>query len=88
MTRTELIQIAAKGYSGDLLRALDSDEEATDEGGDSLATFIVQELAETHDPESNDPAQLEQAIEVMQRAREDIEGVLTRLQGARADCVC
>lgn len=49
-------------------------------GGDGLARFIVAELSETYTPETPDASQLEEAVRVLVRARNDIDAVIAALE--------
>ncbi len=51
--------------------------------GDTLAEFIVKEVADTYDPQASHRAQLTEAVRVLERARHDLGGVVTALQQAR-----
>jgi len=53
--------------------------------GDGLARFIVIEISETFDAESADLQQVDEAIRVMEQARDDIRGVLRVLRTARRE---
>lgn len=48
--------------------------------GDSLATFIVREIADTYDESASDREQLEEAIRVLQRARFELQSIIEALQ--------
>ena len=52
--------------------------------GDTLAEFIVKEIADTYDAETAHGTQLTEAIRVLERARSDIGSVVTALQYARS----
>ena len=47
--------------------------------GDGLARFIVQELYETYDPDRTTEKQLEDALQAMERACDELEDVWERL---------
>ena len=49
-------------------------------GGDTLAQFIAQELADTFNPEASDREQVETAVRVMQSAANDITAVVEALR--------
>ena len=53
--------------------------------GDGLARFIVIEIGETFDAESTDLQQVDEAIRVMEQARDDIRRVLRVLRTARRE---
>lgn len=44
-------------------------------GGDTLALFIAQEIAETYDPGSAESAQIAVAVKVMRSAADDLNAV-------------
>jgi hypothetical protein len=49
--------------------------------GDTLAEFIVRELAETFDPDASDEDQIDQAVKVLEEATSDLNGVMAALRG-------
>lgn len=49
------------------------------DGGDTLALFVVLELAETFDEDADRAAQLGEAIRLMERAVSDLQGVVAEL---------
>ncbi len=51
--------------------------------GDSLATFIVREIADTYDESATDDEQIAEAIRVLQRARFELQNIIEALQSAR-----
>ena len=53
--------------------------------GDGLARFIVIEISETFDAESADLQHVDEAIRVMEQARDDIRRVLRVLRTARRE---
>lgn len=55
------------------------------EGGDTLAQFIAQELADTYDPEASDKEQVETAVQVMQATISDITTVIDALRLMRQE---
>ena len=55
--------------------------------GDGLARFIVIEISETFDAESTDLQQVDEAIRVMEQARDDIRRVLRVLRTARREAL-
>lgn len=83
LTRLELLEAANRSYpDGQLSWYFD---ETTGEpihnpdGGDTLALFIVFELAETFDEDADRATQLGEAIRVMERAASDVNGVVEEL---------
>jgi hypothetical protein len=50
--------------------------------GDGLARFIAQEIKETFEPAASDTEQLENAIEKMQTAENEISGIIRALNQA------
>jgi len=77
MNLKDLIKIANKGYSDDLI--IEYFEDPVRPSEDGLAEFIVNELTDTFDPESPDEMQLHEAVRVMEMACVDIEGVINSL---------
>jgi len=82
----ELVRIAAKAYNND--KALRGDESAWDhviDGngrliargklGDTLADFIIIELADTYDPKASRADQIEVAVGVMESASDQLARV-------------
>lgn len=81
----ELLDRANKGYpDGFLSNYYDAKGNLRDATGDTLAEFIVVELIETFDPDLTEEKQLGEAIRAMERAREDVEGVIRALRGGGA----
>jgi len=83
MTLNELIRTAATAYpDATLLEYWDEDHERPvfDDAGDTLACFIVCELASTYEPAASDAVQLCTAIKVIERAVEDLGSVVKALQ--------
>jgi len=52
--------------------------------GDTLAEFVVREIADTYDAEASHSEQLTEAIRVLERARSDIKHVLRALRQVQA----
>ncbi len=48
--------------------------------GDTLALFIVRELAETFDPKASDDEQIAEAVRVMTAAKNNLENVISALE--------
>jgi hypothetical protein len=83
LTLVQLLEAANRVYpDGQLSWYFD---EATGEsirnpdGGDTLALFIVLELAETFDNDAERTVQLGEAIRVMERAASELNGVVAEL---------
>lgn len=82
MTLKTLIQIASTGYPGGLIKQYH--EEPETEHGDHLAAFIANELKETFDPEADDIDQLSEAMDKMEKAIGEINGVIAEFDAVRA----
>ena len=84
MTLNELISKAAAAYpDGLLLEYWDSDKERprqNPDAGDTLASFIVNEIFETYDTDDQDEQQIETAVHALERAASEIRGVIDGLQ--------
>ena len=85
MTLNQLVCRAASVYPDEqVLECWDSRKERpryNPKGGDTLAQFIAQELAETYDPEADDGAQIATAVKAMQTAAADLLAVAHALGG-------
>lgn len=85
LTLKQLLDMANEVYPDGVLADY-YDEEGKpanlDETGDTLAKFIVIELAETFEPEETAGQQLETAMEKLDRAMEDLVLVYNRLEDA------
>ena len=82
MTLKELLDLANAAYpDGQLAEYYDVNGNFVDNkhGGDGLARFIVVEITETYDAKASKTRQVEEAMRVMARARDDIEEVLREL---------
>lgn len=81
MTLAQLLDRANQGYpDGFLTEYYDPDTgEARAGSGDTLALFIVTELRETFDPTASDETQLAEARRVLDRAQEELAGVIASL---------
>lgn len=91
MKLVELLNIANEGYDdGFLSEYFDTETgELKDGSGDTLAKFIVIELAETFDPESkNEWEQMATAVDAMNQAIRDIEGVIDKLYSSQFRKAC
>ena len=82
MTLSELLEIVHRAYpSEDTRRCWDAKKQKVRTGaGDTLAEFIVREIAETYDAEASDEAQLDEALRVMRRACTEVIGVIDALE--------
>lgn len=89
MKLNQLICKAASVYpDGFVLEYWDMKKESpkkNTEGGDTLAQFIAQELADTYDPATNNKEQVETAVRVMQAAISDITTVIDALRLMRQE---
>ena len=76
MTLNQLVCRAASVYpDAYVLEYWDKDAQepkANPTGGDTLAQFIVQELADTYDADASDNEQIATAVRVMQSAADDL----------------
>jgi len=81
MKLVDLLNKASAGYDDDFLSEyFDTDTGDLKEGhGDTLAEFIVVELTETFDSDGDDEDQMSEAVRVMERAKRDLEDVITAL---------
>ena len=85
MTLIDLIDLADRGFTRDfaessLLDFVDRRGYPRDESGDTVALFIVRELAETFDEEAREEDQIDTAINAMTKARDDLENVIAALE--------
>jgi hypothetical protein len=83
MTLLQLLNTANKGYPDGFLENHYDNKTGKlkkSTSGDSLARFIVVELSETFDPEKSDEIQASQAIDMMERAKDDLQGVIEALR--------
>lgn len=83
MTLTEMIEKAATAYQDALiLEYYDSKRQRPRKNanaGDTLALFIVNELADVFDPEGTDEEQVAEATRALDRAAQDIREVIDAL---------
>jgi hypothetical protein len=94
MKLIELIRIAAEGYRKELPESelLDFVNKRTGKplppekrpGGDTLAQFVVVELAGTFDPGATDDEQLAEASRAIEWAADDLHNTFKRLDVERA----
>ena len=78
MTLAKILEIAAKGYDGDVSTMNDLYNP-----GDKLASFIVQEITETYNQSESTTEQLWEACRVIERAREDLNRTIAALEAAQ-----
>jgi hypothetical protein len=89
MELNTLIHKAAAGYPDGLLLVYWDGRQPIHkrDGGDTLAEFIVRELAETFDGAADTPAQIAEAVRVLRKAQADLAGIITKLVTAEKDPV-
>lgn len=89
MTLSEIINRAASAYPDEYILQFFDEQRgcavSCEGAGDSLASFIAWELYETFDPEVDDEEQIKTAVEVMQNAANELQGVVRALQGLAAE---
>lgn len=89
MKLSQIMQRAAQAYPDEyILQFWDEQRQCAvpcEGAGDSLAEFIAWELYETFDPEVGDEEQVDQAIEVMQSAANELLGVVRALEGLKSE---
>jgi hypothetical protein len=87
MKLSDLIQIANEHYDDEYLAMyfdFDNDVPALSQGqGDTLAMFVVAEIADTFDPDADDDDQLREAIRVMEAAARQLQVVANGLASVR-----
>ena len=79
MKLKDILARADKGYGG---MGVEYDDACKFKPGlacDTLAEFVVTEIAETYDPDLSDDAQLTEARRVMETAGRELEGVIEAL---------
>ena len=81
MKLIDLINTVDEGYGDGCISAhFDPDtSEVKHQQGDTLAEFVVIELSESFDPDADDEDQISAAVFAMERAKQDIENVITAL---------
>ena len=84
MTLLELQKIAAEGYAkgeglGDYFNQKNGQPKKW-HTGDSLEYFMVNEIAETFNPEATNEAQLTEATRVLKAGQRDLQGAIEKLR--------
>ena len=69
------------GYMDQYFSDVDGVPHRNPDCGDTLAEFVVRELADTFEPNASDEDQIDRAVEVMERAASDLAGVMAALRG-------
>jgi hypothetical protein len=89
MKLSQIMQRAAQAYPDEyILRFYDEQRECAvpcEGAGDSLASFIAWELYETYDPEVGDDEQIKTAVDVIQNAANELQGVVRALRDLAAE---
>lgn len=89
MKLSQIMQRAASAYPDEyILRFWDEQRQCAvpcEGAGDSLAEFLAWELYETFDPEVSDDEQIKTAVEVIENAANELQGVVRALQGLAAE---
>ena len=82
LSARELLDRANRGYpDGYLSEYYTKNGEVRRRGsGDGLARFIVTELVDTHDPELAEEEQVDEAVHVLERARDEVQGTIDALR--------
>ena len=89
MTLNELINRASAAYSDGLIATEYWDfkrerPRRNPKGGDTLALFIANEIADTYDPDASDAEQINTVLRALSTARDDLDAVSTALAGEMA----
>lgn len=83
MSLKDLITLVNDAYPDDQIEMHFDDEKNrpidAKNSGDGLALFIVRELCETFDPQASRKDQLEEALRVMEVARDELARVCNKL---------
>ena len=82
MKINELLEIVHQAYPNEQTRCCwdPIGRQVCPGSGDTLAEFVVQEIAETYDPKATDKAQLEEAARLMRWACIELEAVIKALE--------
>ncbi len=75
MTLDEIIQMADEAYPDRLVARAHKGEDV----GDTLALFIVRELADVHNPDSSDAEQTAVACRVLETAINELQAICSAL---------
>lgn len=89
MTLNELINRASAAYSDGLIATEYWDfkrgrPRRNPKGGDTLALFIANEIADTYDPDASDSEQINTVLRALATARDDLDAVSMALAGELA----
>jgi len=89
MTLNELIKRASAAYSDGLIATACWDfkrehPRRNPKGGDTLAQFIANEIADTYDPDASEEEQINTVSRVLFTASADLEAVITALSDSLA----
>ena len=85
MTLNELLEVVHRGFPDGLTRlCLDAKMQKVRSGtGDTLAEFVVGEIADTFDPDAPAEKQLDEALSAMRWACTELTAVIEALEAAR-----
>ena len=81
MTRREVLELMWEAYPNEVFGTLDDVLMNPNQAGDTLFTFLVDEVSETTPDEGE--VDLEEVIRVVDRALNDVEAVAQALHGVR-----
>lgn len=91
MTLNQLVCRAASVYPEAFILqywAMEKQEpKANPGGGDTLALFVAQELADTYDADAGDADQIATAVSVMQSAAADLAAIAFALERLGQECL-
>ena len=79
MKLSEIIAIADREYPDGLVQAHFEDPDG--QHGDTLAEFIALELQDVYDADAGDEDQWSEAARAIRRARDELDSVLSALEG-------
>ena len=85
MTFAKLIETAADAYPEGGYTLMPYLEDELADCGDTLALFVFRELKDTYNVNADEAQQLEDAIAVLERAKFDLEDVISEFETALAD---
>ena len=85
MTLSELLEVAHRAYPEEHIRLCwDAKKQKVRTGtGDTLAEFVVGEIADTFDPDASEENQLDAALSAMRWACTELTAVIEALEAAR-----